>query len=109
MTYTRYNTTEHLTGTMFEFGRYTLSYQPPEGAVEAAVDMSISAEADLSQMLAFFESFLQAAGYVIDDRELVLERKAPDFNFSTDYPHGLGEYTLASSSGVDFISFTEGK
>jgi hypothetical protein len=36
---------------------------------------------------------------------LVLERKAPDFNFSTDYPHGLGEYTLASSSGVDFISF----
>jgi len=109
VTYTRYNTTEHLTGTMFEFGRYTLSYQPPEGAVEAAVDMSISAEADLSQMLAFFESFLQAAGYVIDDRELVLERKAPDFNFSTDYPHGLGEYTLASSSGVDFISFTEGK
>ena len=109
MDYPRYNTSATLVGTMFEFGRYTLSYQPPEGAVEAAVDMSISSEADLDQMMQFFESFLQAAGYVIDDRELVLERKAPDFNFSTDYPHGLGEYTLASSSGVDFISFTEGK
>ena len=105
MTHPRYNTSETLVGTMFEFGRYTLSYQPPEGAVEAAVDMSISSEADLPQMLAFFESFLQAAGYVIEGKELVLERRAPEFNFPSDYPHGLGEYTLASSSGVDFISF----
>ena len=93
---------------MFEFGRYTLSYQPPEGVVEAAVDMSISSEADLSQMMRFFESFLQASGYDLDDRELSLERKAPDFDFS-DFPHGLGEYTLASSSGVDFISFGDEK
>jgi hypothetical protein len=64
---------------MFEFGRYTLSYQPPEGAVEAAVDMSISSEADIPQMLRFFESFLQAAGYVIEGKELTLERRAPDF------------------------------
>lgn len=74
---------------MFEFGRYTLSYQPPEGAVEAAVDMSISSEADIPQMLRFFENFLQAAGYVIDDKELALERKAPEFNFATEYPHSL--------------------
>ena len=71
---------------MFEFGRYTLSYQPPDGAVEAAVDMSISSEADLPQMLAFFESFLQAAGYVIEGKELTLERKPPEFDFSTEYP-----------------------
>jgi hypothetical protein len=78
---------------MFEFGRYTLSYQPPEGAIEAAVDMSISSEADIPQMLRFFESFLQAAGYVIDGKELTLERKAPEFDFS-DFPHGLGEYAM---------------
>jgi hypothetical protein len=79
--YPRYNTSATLVGTMFEFGRYTLSYQPPEGAVEAAVDMSISSEADLPQMLAFFESFLQAAGYVIEGKELTLERREdfPDF------------------------------
>jgi hypothetical protein len=80
MTYPRYNTSATLVGTMFEFGRYTLSYQPPEGAVEAAVEMSISSEADLSQMMRFFESFLQAAGYGLDDRELSLERKAPEFD-----------------------------
>jgi hypothetical protein len=101
--YNHYNTTEHLTGTMFEFGRYTLSYDPPEGAVEADVTMSISSEADLSQMLRFFESFLQAAGYVLGDKELTLERSAPDFD-TPDFPHGLGEYTLASSAGTDFIS-----
>jgi hypothetical protein len=92
---------------MFEFGRYTLSYQPPEGAVEAAVDMSISSEADIPQMLAFFESFMQAAGYILEGKELTLERRAPDFDFS-DFPYPY-THTLAGSSGVDFISFTEGK
>jgi hypothetical protein len=74
---------------MFEFGRYTLSYQPPEGAIEAAVDMSISSEADIPQMLRFFESFLQAAGYVIEGKELTLERKAPEFDFPNKYSERL--------------------
>jgi hypothetical protein len=65
---------------MFDFGRYVLSYQPPEGAVEADVSMSISSEADLTQMLRFFESFLQAAGYEFEGKELCLERTAPDFD-----------------------------
>jgi hypothetical protein len=64
---------------MFEYGRYTLSYQPPEGAVEADVSMSISSEADLTQMLRFVESFLQASGFALGERELALERTAPDF------------------------------
>jgi hypothetical protein len=83
----RYITTEHLTGTMFEYGRYTLSYQPPEGAAEADVSMSISSEADLTQMLRFFEGFLQAAGYVIEGKELTLERTAPDFSSVPDKWH----------------------
>jgi hypothetical protein len=70
--------------------------------------MSISSEADIPEMLRFFETFLQASGYILDGRELTLERKAPEFDFS-DFPHGLGEYTLASSSGVDFISFGDEK
>jgi hypothetical protein len=92
---------------MFEFGRYTLSYQPPEGTVEAAVEMSISSEADLPQMMVFFESFLQAAGYVIEGKELVLERRAPDFDFP-DFPSPY-THTLAGSRGVDFISFGDEK
>ncbi len=85
---------------MFEFGRYTLSYQPPEGAVEADVNMSISSEADLTQMLRFFESFLQAAGYVIEGKELTLERKPPEFDFSTKCP-------LQWSNGGNVINFGE--
>ena len=88
---------------MFEFGRYTLSYQPPEGAVEAAVDMSISSEADIPQMLAFFETFLQAAGYVIEGKELTLERRAPEFD-TPDFPYTFGD-TVLGNSGSDTISF----
>ncbi len=61
--------------------------------------MSISSEADIPQMLTFFESFLQAAGYVIEGKELVLERKAPEFNFPSEFPRSLwvnGEDVLAS-------------
>ncbi len=105
MDYPRYNTSATLVGTMFEFGRYTLSYQPPEGAVEAAVDMSISSEADLTQMLQFFESFLQAAGYLLEDRELSLQRKAPEF----DPPQPSQQWAgyPAPSFGNNVINFGE--
>jgi hypothetical protein len=88
---------------MFEFGRYTLSYQPPEGAVEADVTMSICSSADLPEMLTLFENFLQASGYILDGRELTLERKAPEFDFS-DTPFTFGDNMLSTSS-PDTITF----
>jgi hypothetical protein len=76
----RYNTTENLTGTMLEFGKYTLKYVPPGATPEDhSVAMTISSEANLHQMLEFFSSFLRAAGYEFDGKELCLEREAPDF------------------------------
>jgi len=83
---------------MATFGTYRLSYKPPEGSMDASIDMSISAEANLSEMLLFFESFLRAATYPLDEsHELGIERKAPDFgdtqNFWEDYD------TSFSSSG----------
>jgi hypothetical protein len=83
---------------MFEFGRYTLSYQPPEGAVEADVSMSISSEADLDQMLRFFESFLQASGYIIDGKELSLLSAVPEIDEFSGLVNSLwinGENILA--------------
>jgi hypothetical protein len=42
--------------------------------------MSISSEASLKEMLGFFESFLKAAGYHFEGKELVMKREAPDFD-----------------------------
>jgi hypothetical protein len=82
MTHSYYNTTDHLTGTMLEFGKYTLKYEPPgETPEDHSVAMTISSEANLTQMLEFFNSFLRAAGYEFDGKELCLEREAPDFSF----------------------------
>jgi hypothetical protein len=59
---------------MFEFGKYTLKYEPPASdGIEPTVSMSISSEANLTEMLDFFQTFLKASGYYIaDDQELTL-------------------------------------
>ena len=94
MSHTYYNTTENLTGTMLEFGKYTLKYEPPGDTPEDhSVAMTISSEANLPQMLEFFSSFLRAAGYEFDGKELCFERTAPDFG---DVPEKWG--TAASPS-----------
>jgi hypothetical protein len=66
---------------MIEFGKYTLEYVPPDGSpTDHTIKMSISSEATVTQMLEFYTSFLKASGYFIgEDRELVFERTAPDF------------------------------
>jgi len=59
------------------FGTYRLTYTPSgEGSpIEPAIDMRISGEASLAEMLSTFESFLLASGYQIGDQELVLETR----------------------------------
>jgi hypothetical protein len=50
-------------------GKYTVSYTPssdPHEYLQVAVEMSISSEATLSDMAAFFTDFLRASGYVFD-------------------------------------------
>ena len=66
---------------MQEFGKYTLKYLPPDGSpTDHSIEMEISSEANLYQMLEFFQSFLRAAGYEFEGKELCLERSAPDFS-----------------------------
>lgn len=80
MTHSYYNTTDQLYTAMLEFGKYTLKYVPPgETPEDHSVEMTISSEANLTQMLEFFSSFLRAAGYEFDGKELCFERTAPDF------------------------------
>ena len=108
MPFDYYNTAENLTGTMIEFGTYTLKYLPPDGSsVDHSIELSISSEANLQQMLEFFESFLRAAGYEFEGKELCLERSAPDFS---DLPEkwGFSDVSANSVVGGDTVVFGSG-
>lgn len=58
---------------MTDFGRYRLCYEPApydprSGVLDHTVEMTISGEADLPNLLDFFASFLKATGYVFDGK-----------------------------------------
>ena len=67
---------------MTSFGKFWFRYIAPEpnNPLDPSIDFSVTAEADLPQMLKVFENFLKANGYDLDDRELTLSRKAPTFD-----------------------------
>ena len=87
-----YNRSDHLTSLMHEFGTYCLSYLPPEGSLEAEIQMTVSSEADLSQMLRILESFLQATGYEIEGKELALQYASVPAEFDYSSFGLLGSY-----------------
>ena len=65
---------------MTDFGRIRLTYEPgpPDphsGVLEHSVEMTISGEADLQQLLSFFESFLRANGFVFEGELQIVERE----------------------------------
>ena len=77
---------------MNTFGRYRLIYEPGppnpgSEIIDYSVEMSISAEAGLPEMLSFFGSFLRASGYVFDgELEVVnLSEEEEDYFDSRDY------------------------
>jgi hypothetical protein len=107
MTHSYYNNAENLTGIMLEFGKYILKYKPPQGCTESKVKMEITSEATLPQMLEFFTDFLRASGYVIDEnKELVFERKAPDFSQDFWEEDGVSLTGNPNASGDTVISGT---
>jgi hypothetical protein len=98
---------------MIEFGTHKLVYLPPQGAIEAKVAVSISSEANLDQMLQFFEDYLKAAGYCLGDRTLMLKGDNPNFYFDDlagEFPMAGGDslpydpYNLFGTDEVVFLS-----
>ena len=54
---------------MNPYGRYTVCYEPSDDPAEylrTSIQMSISSEATLRDMAAFFTDFLRASGYVFE-------------------------------------------
>lgn len=77
-----------------DYGTYRLVFEPPTDQITPGVEMTLSGEADLTQMLAFFEAFLQASGYVFKG-ELQIVDPEPDL--------GLWALTSKGSQGTDFV------
>lgn len=70
-----------------EYGTYRLTYTPPasNGYTEypdITIDMSTGGDANVSQMLRFYEAFLSAAGYILNGELQVVEDK-PEKTYST--------------------------
>jgi hypothetical protein len=88
---------------MTSFGKFWFRYIAPESdnPLDPSIDFSVTAEANLPDILRVFESFLKANGYDLDDRKLSLSRKAPNFNSNHDvFP--LQQHLLTS----DYLSGT---
>lgn len=86
-----------------DFGTYRLTFEPPADQITPGVEMTLSGEADVSQMLAMFESFLQASGYVLRGDLQVIER-APESdpwygNVGTEF-NPIGFTTISSDDVI---------
>lgn len=57
---------------MISFGKFWFRYIAPgtDNPLDPSIDFSVTAEADLPQILKVFENFLKANGYDLDSREL---------------------------------------
>ena len=83
-----------------DFGTYRLAFEPPADMITPGVEMTLSGEADVNQMLYFFEAFLQASGYVLKgDLQIVESDPKPDYN-----PWGL---TAQGSQATDFVPLSQ--
>ena len=60
-------------------------YEPPANTVEGGMEMNISSEANLDQMLDLFAAFLRASGYPIDfAAELVIQEEQSERFFEEE-------------------------
>ncbi len=107
---------------MTEFGQYSLTYNPgpPDpysGVLEHSVEMTISGEADLQQLLTLFESFLRANGFVFEGEVQIVEgEEAFDKQYWQEKylellrspSETVSHYnvTCQGSQGVDFVPFS---
>jgi hypothetical protein len=83
------------------FGRIRLAFEPPEDDCVPSIEMTISGEADLSQMASFFDSFLKANGYLYEG-DIEIGEKKKENPWSYYYGHSMTE----SPQATDFISST---
>lgn len=91
-----------------DYGTYRLTYTPPNDPNAyyplITIDMSTSGDANVEQMLRFYEAFLAASGYVLKGELQVVEHKDEE-EFVPYNLYGFGTSSPYHSSGTDTISF----
>ena len=80
-----------------DYGTYRLTFEPPANVITPGVEVTLSGEADINQMLSLFEAFLQASGYVLKGDLRIVE---PDSETNPWY------FTYQGSQATDFIPFS---
>lgn len=99
-----------LTAMTSDYGTYRLTFEPPADQITPSVELTLSGEANVDQMLALFEAFLQASGYVLKGELQIVEPTAPRattydaLDFGDDGFSFVGN-PFASSYSPDTISF----
>ena len=92
-----------------DYGTYRLTYTPPapDGNEEyplIAIEMSTGGDANVDQMLRFYEAFLAAAGYILKGDLQVVERgNSPKYDV-WDGPYNY--VTAGGSQATDFVPFS---
>lgn len=70
--------------------------------MDPSISMKMSAEANIDQMLDFFESFLRAAGYQLDGKSLTLQEDKPMVSFETASTEG-NKYDFWEDDGISMV------
>ena len=84
-----------------DYGTYRFSYTPPNDPSAdyplINIEMSTGGDANVEQMLRFFEAFMAASGYILKGEVQIVEAEPER------YPWGL---TAQGSQGTDFVPFS---
>jgi len=86
-----------------DFGTYRLTFEPPSDQITPGVEMTLSGEADLSQMLSLFEAFLQASGYVLKGDLQIVEPDRDPWGLTAQRPQARD--FIPVSLADDVLSF----
>ena len=92
-----------------DYGIYRLSYTPPEPDSweeypPISIEMSTPGDANVDQMLRFFEAFLAASGYVLKGELVVSEPESNPWAMTAKGSQGT-DFVPIHQLGDDVISF----
>lgn len=81
-----------------DFGTYRLVFEAPTDQITPGVEMTLSGEASLDQMLNLFEAFLKASGYYFDGDLQIVQ---PELEYKDPW-----SITTRGSRGINFVPFS---